>query len=587
MKKRYQVFVSSTYRDLIEERATIMDTLLKADCIPAGMELFPASDESQWKVIQRVIDESDYYVVVIAGKYGTEYKGKSFTQREYEYAISKKKSIIALLHKNPEELPLSKCEKSESKQNKLKEFRRLTQKRLCDFWTTKDDLSTILFHSINNLKSRHPKDGWIKASKYNLKKLSERRNKNLIKENGRLKERIQRIEFKQKKEDIKTVIEEKIKEIDESINSLFPEKVYSPRFPSNQLFSSQLLINSMMSMGIPLNVTLNVLESCIPEIIGLKRQVAQLETSHIRKAVASSLYKLDQDMYSEEQIQAWGDSYVRKYGNPNIRPLVLMDVEDNTHHEIEPLTYKFVKRKLVPALIETVIGSKSFKYLLKSVRKKEDARIADVIIKSVKNLDVSRIHYSTLLALAKDLALQPPHPWLVPKAFDFKSILYDYERASNHAINVKKVIEYGNFDSGKYPLRECVHHSCSGILAVYGVFMGCGYLSPLYNLTYQLNQIIQNRAQDVLEYSKIGNLKHDLFLMEIELSDFHKDLVRLRDDVDWKNPLSGVDSHLIFSDILYLYKIFHTIFTNYYTSRVPDFGFEIKELLTSRFTGRS
>lgn len=91
MKKKYQIFVSSTYRDLIEERTAVMDTLLKADCIPTGMELFPASDDTQWKVIQQVIDESDYYVVVIAGKYGSEYKGKSFTQREYEYAVSKKK----------------------------------------------------------------------------------------------------------------------------------------------------------------------------------------------------------------------------------------------------------------------------------------------------------------------------------------------------------------------------------------------------------------------------------------------------------------------------------------------------------------
>ena len=89
MKKRFQVFVSSTYKDLTEERAVIMDTLLKADCIPAGMELFPASDDTQWRVIERVIDESDYYIVVIAGKYGTEYKGKSYTQREYEYAVSK------------------------------------------------------------------------------------------------------------------------------------------------------------------------------------------------------------------------------------------------------------------------------------------------------------------------------------------------------------------------------------------------------------------------------------------------------------------------------------------------------------------
>lgn len=48
MEKRFQVFVSSTYEDLQEERKEVMQALLELDCIPAGMELFPASSEDQW-----------------------------------------------------------------------------------------------------------------------------------------------------------------------------------------------------------------------------------------------------------------------------------------------------------------------------------------------------------------------------------------------------------------------------------------------------------------------------------------------------------------------------------------------------------
>jgi hypothetical protein len=47
-QKKYQVFVSSTYIDLIDERQEIMHALLELDCIPAGMELFPAANEDQW-----------------------------------------------------------------------------------------------------------------------------------------------------------------------------------------------------------------------------------------------------------------------------------------------------------------------------------------------------------------------------------------------------------------------------------------------------------------------------------------------------------------------------------------------------------
>ncbi|MCX6381232.1 MAG: DUF4062 domain-containing protein, partial [Armatimonadetes bacterium] len=59
MDKRYQVFVSSTYQDLQEERQEVMHALLELDCIPSGMELFPAADEAQWSLIKKVIDDCD------------------------------------------------------------------------------------------------------------------------------------------------------------------------------------------------------------------------------------------------------------------------------------------------------------------------------------------------------------------------------------------------------------------------------------------------------------------------------------------------------------------------------------------------
>ena len=47
MDKRYQVFISSTYSDLKEERGKVMQTVMSLDCIPAGMEFFTAIDSEQ------------------------------------------------------------------------------------------------------------------------------------------------------------------------------------------------------------------------------------------------------------------------------------------------------------------------------------------------------------------------------------------------------------------------------------------------------------------------------------------------------------------------------------------------------------
>jgi hypothetical protein len=68
MEKRYQVFISSTYLDLKDERQAVMQALLAQKCIPAGMELFPAADEGQWALIRRVIQDCDYYLVIIGGR---------------------------------------------------------------------------------------------------------------------------------------------------------------------------------------------------------------------------------------------------------------------------------------------------------------------------------------------------------------------------------------------------------------------------------------------------------------------------------------------------------------------------------------
>ena len=68
--KKFQIFISSTYEDLIEERRAVQDAILSMYHFPVGMELFGATSDDQWKVIQDTIDSSDYYVLIIAHRYG-------------------------------------------------------------------------------------------------------------------------------------------------------------------------------------------------------------------------------------------------------------------------------------------------------------------------------------------------------------------------------------------------------------------------------------------------------------------------------------------------------------------------------------
>lgn len=98
MNKKLQVFVSSTYTDLIEERQAAVEAILDAGHIPAGMELFK-SGKSQMQTIKKWIDESDVYMLILGGRYGSieEESGLSYTELEYRYALSKNIPVFSII----------------------------------------------------------------------------------------------------------------------------------------------------------------------------------------------------------------------------------------------------------------------------------------------------------------------------------------------------------------------------------------------------------------------------------------------------------------------------------------------------------
>lgn len=165
MEKKYQVFVSSTFTDLIEERQNVSKAILEIDHMAAGMELFPASDDSAWQLITDVINASDYYVLIIGGRYGSQDEhGIGFTEKEYDYAAQVKKPVIPLLHANPDVLPREKTDIEEKVWKKLQDFRSKVEKRhTCVYWKNAEDLKAKVIVGLTSTMKKHPAIGWIRA----------------------------------------------------------------------------------------------------------------------------------------------------------------------------------------------------------------------------------------------------------------------------------------------------------------------------------------------------------------------------------------------------------------------------------------
>jgi hypothetical protein len=186
---RYQVFVSSTYTDLKEERAEVLQAIWELDCIPTGMEAFVAANESQWEVIKRVINECDYYVLIIGGRYGSVTEdGISYTEKEFRYAQDLGIPVLAFVHANPEEIAVGKSEKDDKLREKLESFRaEVMNKFPVRTWTGAVELGGLVSRSLTREIKVNPRPGWIRNDGSSPIALLEQVNK-LSEENRALRE---------------------------------------------------------------------------------------------------------------------------------------------------------------------------------------------------------------------------------------------------------------------------------------------------------------------------------------------------------------------------------------------------------------
>lgn len=165
MEKRYQVFLSSTYLDLKKERSAVINAILDLNHFPAGMELFPAAPETPWETIQGVIDSSDYYIVVVGGKYGsTAEDGTSYTEKEYDYARAQDKYIIPLIHADLGKLIGDLLELEKDRRDKLQAFiEKLKRNHTVKSWNTADNLASTAITSLIHAIKIRPAVGWVRA----------------------------------------------------------------------------------------------------------------------------------------------------------------------------------------------------------------------------------------------------------------------------------------------------------------------------------------------------------------------------------------------------------------------------------------
>jgi hypothetical protein len=170
MDKKYQVFISSTYTDMKVERQTAVEAILDAGHIPAGMELFAASDKKQIEVIKKWIDRSDIFMLILGGRYGSvePESGKSYIQLEYEHTVNTGKPFFALyLTDNAIDEKLKSHGRAAIEQGDTKaynDFRATVKGKMCREVNDLKDIRIEVPKAIRELSAENNLEGWVRAS---------------------------------------------------------------------------------------------------------------------------------------------------------------------------------------------------------------------------------------------------------------------------------------------------------------------------------------------------------------------------------------------------------------------------------------
>ncbi len=225
MDKKIQIFVSSTYLDLKEERQAAVEAILKAGHIPAGMELFTAGNQSQFEVIKRWIDESDAYLLILGGRYGSieTTTDLSYIELEYDYAASKDKPLFAIvitdeaLEEKIKNLGSLAIEKDN--QAKLQEFRKKVLSKMSSFFQDVKDIKLAIHESLSDMLQRSDFVGWIKGDNFLDNKVLLEEINSLKNENKLLNQKLEK--NKEKVSTRKEKVSDKTKEEFEELIELF------------------------------------------------------------------------------------------------------------------------------------------------------------------------------------------------------------------------------------------------------------------------------------------------------------------------------------------------------------------------------
>lgn len=301
MNKKLQVFISSTFLDLQNERQAAVEATLDANHIPAGMELFKAGNDDQWTTIKRWIDESDVYMLILGGRYGSiePTSGKSYTQLEYEYALETKTPIFSVvlktgwLYQKASKQSDTNVFEQNSKE-KYEMFKKMIHKKMVREASNIAEIKLAVHTSLNDLiyRSEYQFSGWVKGSEIIDQTELINENRKLLKENTKLKDTIEK---QKKQKTIGNLSYEEIKKVMQEKKMTVPEEAKGLGEGEKTLLEIFLFFRNHYTRGVPIQTSKR--DPLVNLVLDVASQLINLSVCEVVKMTGG---KIDQIRVSKE-----------------------------------------------------------------------------------------------------------------------------------------------------------------------------------------------------------------------------------------------------------------------------------------------
>ncbi|KQQ70310.1 DUF4062 domain-containing protein [Acinetobacter sp. Leaf130] len=160
---RYQIFISTSGRDMQPERMVLSQTLVGMGFFAWGLEHRTPLTTT---LARRQIDECDYVILLLGSQYGEQaISGVSYLSLEYEYALSQAKPIIVFMHEQPENREIDLQETHPQLKDKFLAFRKklLHEAEHIFYFKTPRELELAVRLNIPLMVEQHMGQGWVPA----------------------------------------------------------------------------------------------------------------------------------------------------------------------------------------------------------------------------------------------------------------------------------------------------------------------------------------------------------------------------------------------------------------------------------------